>query len=272
MGIGSRRASTLSTRYRTHIPPATHLSLSVMLFSRVVSFATFFLTLGILAVAKPVEVESRADASSVANVVATLKSKTDQIVPQISKSLPQIRHQSLIMIDSRLSPESAAANPHANPATITPLINELVSALNTAQNSLARGPVIGLKSRQAQEEVANTFAGVVTVRVYHAFARLSTERITFQDITGAIKVIPFGFPGLTGLILSLDFALAAVIRGLDFTLIGLGFAVGSLYVIYLALIRAIAYDHDLHQAQRSGGTSCRSRIWSHARPPWVVME
>ncbi|KAL5494865.1 hypothetical protein ACEPAI_327 [Sanghuangporus weigelae] len=160
-----------------------------MLFSRVVSFFAFILTLGILAVAKPVELDTRANVASVQNVVATLKSKTDQIVPQI---------------------KSAAANHQANSATITPLINELVSALNAAHSSLTRGGAIKLKSRQTQDEIATTFAGVVT------------------DITGAVKLIPFGFPGLPGLIVSLDVALAELLTGLDIAVVGLGLTVGSL--------------------------------------------
>ncbi|KAL5533857.1 hypothetical protein ACEPAG_317 [Sanghuangporus baumii] len=160
-----------------------------MLFSRVVSFSAFILTLGILAVAKPVELESRANIASVQNVVTTLKSKTDQIVPQI---------------------KSAAANPQANSATITPLINELVSALNTAHSSLNQGGAIKLKSRQTQEEVATTVAGVIT------------------EIAGAVKLIPFGFPGLSGLLVSLDVALSGLLTGLDVAVVGLGATVGSL--------------------------------------------
>lgn len=62
-----------------------HLSLSnIMLFSRVASFIAFFLTLGILAAAKPVELGSRANDASVQSAIATLQSKTNTILPQIS--------------------------------------------------------------------------------------------------------------------------------------------------------------------------------------------
>lgn len=56
-----------------------------MLFSRIATFFAFIFTLGILAAAKPVELENRANDASIQSAIATLQSKTNTILPQISE-------------------------------------------------------------------------------------------------------------------------------------------------------------------------------------------
>ncbi|EJD03526.1 uncharacterized protein FOMMEDRAFT_139782 [Fomitiporia mediterranea MF3/22] len=160
-----------------------------MLFSRVVSYLAFFLTLGILATAKPVELENRASVSLAEEVVSALKSKTDSIVPQI---------------------KSAASSKPVSASAITPLLNELITAFNEAHSSLGQVSLLKEKKRQNANDVANTFAGVVT------------------DVAGAVKLIPVGLPGLPGLIVSLDVALSELLVGLDVAVVGLGVLLGGL--------------------------------------------
>lgn len=60
--------------------------------------------------------------------------------------------------------ESAGTAKGASAASITPLLNELVTAINTAHSSVTASE-LGLKKRQVAE-LAPIVAGVVSVRIW----------------------------------------------------------------------------------------------------------
>ena len=59
-------------------------------------------------------------------------------------------------------PEALAKNGSASDATVTPLINELVSALSSANSALPRGGTLGLTKRD-NAAIARTIAGIIRV-------------------------------------------------------------------------------------------------------------
>ncbi|KAJ7785140.1 hypothetical protein DFH07DRAFT_763750 [Mycena maculata] len=72
----------------------------------------------------------------------TLKGSADAILPQIT---------------------ALVSGGTASDATVTPLINDLTSALDTATASLAALPASGTSKRQTEDDIAILAAGIVTV-------------------------------------------------------------------------------------------------------------
>ncbi|KAI5119276.1 hypothetical protein M0805_008057 [Coniferiporia weirii] len=176
-----------------------------MLFSRVASFFGVFLTVGAFALAGPAE--KRSSAASVQTVLTTLQSSTNSILPQIN---------------------ALSTNGKASDSTALPLINELVSALNTAQSSLAVVNAGGslLEKRQSTDEVATLVAGIVS------------------DITLSLNGIVGVLPILDSILVDVDVALSEVLTGVEIAVDGvltlvaglLGGVVGILESLTLGLV------------------------------------
>lgn len=132
-----------------------------MQFSRFVSFFMAFVAVGLVA-AVPTEMEKRSTASNVMTVLTTLQTKTSTIIPKISMSpvvliaFP-ISHKVNSLIDAAGTNQAAMEAP----------LNELMTALTTAQNGVAASGGLlgglGLTKRQTADEIAVVFAGVTSV-------------------------------------------------------------------------------------------------------------
>lgn len=61
-----------------------------------------------------------------------------------------------------MSTEALATNGSASDASVTPLINELVGALNTANGQLTLGSLV----KRDNAEIAGTIAGII--KVWHS--------------------------------------------------------------------------------------------------------
>ncbi|KAJ6479106.1 hypothetical protein C8R45DRAFT_359077 [Mycena sanguinolenta] len=130
-------------------------------------------------------VEKRSTAADVETVLNTLKSSTDSILPQIT---------------------ALTSAGTATDATITPLINDLTTALDTATSSLgALTPVPVLSGLLSEAAVASLIAGIVT------------------DVAQALDTIPTdasAIPDLSSLLGGVDTALSQVLSGLETLLAG----------------------------------------------------
>ncbi|KAJ7121721.1 hypothetical protein C8R44DRAFT_981751 [Mycena epipterygia] len=129
-------------------------------------------------------IDKRASNAQVLTVVNTLKSSTDSILPQIS---------------------ALTSSGTATDATVTPHMNALTAALNTATASLtALGPG-GLLKRQTTEAVAEALAVIIT-----------EISVVLQGLVLETASIPV----LGGLIATLDTTLVELLVALDVVAIG----------------------------------------------------
>ncbi|KAJ7676741.1 hypothetical protein DFH06DRAFT_976328 [Mycena polygramma] len=162
-------------------------------------FASVFLLAVTLASASPAStpaglavVDKRASTAAVQTVFTKLKSSTDSILPQI---------------------DALVTGGKASEATVTPLIGELTTALNTATVSLSSLPPSF--KRQTEDEVATLIAGIIT--------EIST---TLSGLSGSAAAIP----AIGTLIIPIDVALQELLVGLDVVLTGVVTLVSGLCV------------------------------------------
>ncbi|KAH8115047.1 hypothetical protein DFH11DRAFT_1762324 [Phellopilus nigrolimitatus] len=174
-----------------------------MLFTRAVSFLAFFTTLVVFTSANPVLGVRSSDSSSatVSSVFTTLKSQADAVLPQFS---------------------SLVASGNATSSTVTPLVNQLVSALNTAHGSLTAAPAGSrLVKRQSDDAIAAQIAGVVS------------------DIANGLNPIIGVVPGLDVILLGLDTALDEVLISVGVLLEGILVLVSSLLVDVAVILQGL---------------------------------
>ncbi|KAJ7250097.1 hypothetical protein B0H12DRAFT_1019314 [Mycena haematopus] len=149
--------------------------------------------------------EKRASTASVETVFNTLKASTDTILPQIN---------------------SHVSSGTASDATVTPLLNQLTAAFNTASTSLQTIPRVESRKRQSDQDVAVLVAGIITD--------------TTNSLNGLHGFAPH-IPALAGLIIALDVALQELLVGLDIVLAGVVTLVSGLYVPSLILFLCHAF-------------------------------
>ncbi|KAI5121852.1 hypothetical protein M0805_003285 [Coniferiporia weirii] len=180
-----------------------------MLFSRVVSSLVFFLTIGAFALASAVDRRSTADIQA---VFTKLKSSTDTILPEI---------------------KSAASSGSANDDTITPLVTQLMAALNTAQSSLtALDSGAPLAKRQSEGEVADLVASIVgeissVLDIVLAIAATPSLRALLTGIDAALAGVLTSLGHLQTSIITIIGGLLASVSGIVESL-GLGLTLGAL--------------------------------------------
>ena len=137
------------------VPTASKLIYEKMRFIQLTSLCLFFLTFGlVIASPTPRAIEKRD--GPVADILNTLQSTIGPIIDQISEEkfvIPPCASLTIHMLDSLVSGSTATS------ATATPLVNQLVTALNTASGSIS-----GLSSTsETAEDVASQLASVTTV-------------------------------------------------------------------------------------------------------------
>ncbi|KAH8119790.1 hypothetical protein DFH11DRAFT_1556584 [Phellopilus nigrolimitatus] len=162
-----------------------------MLFTRAVSFLAFFATLGVFTSAKPSLSDRSSDSNTaaVSSVFTTLQSQTGSVLPQFS---------------------DLVASGNATSSTVTPLVNQLVSALNTAHGSLEAIPTGStLVKRQSADAIATLVAGVVS------------------DIANGLEPLIGVVPGLDVILIGLDTALDEVLVSVDVLVEGVVVLVSS---------------------------------------------
>ncbi|KAL5527917.1 hypothetical protein ACEPAG_6718 [Sanghuangporus baumii] len=180
-----------------------------MLFTRIVPLFAMFLTFGTSALAGPAITSTeltKRDNADIEQVFTTLKSSTDSILPQI---------------------QSVAASGNATDDNVTPLINQLVSALNSASGSLS-----GLSSssrmlykRQNDTDIATLVASIIEDIVD-----------ALEDLVGDLASIP----DLGTLFSGIDAALAQVLTGLETLLSGVLHLVADLLTDVSGLLNQLA--------------------------------
>ncbi|KAJ3740560.1 hypothetical protein DFH05DRAFT_1581627 [Lentinula detonsa] len=178
-----------------------------MFFSRF--FAVFFLfaSFGIVtSVPSNAAVQKRQDTADIETILNTLKSSTDSILPQIT---------------------SVGQSGNASDTTVTPLINELNTALNTATSSLAALQTSSRKARrQSDDDIATLVAGILT--------DIADSLSTLLDDAAAI-------PDLGSLLTGVDAALDEVLKGLEILLAGVLTLVADLLVDVAGLLSSLAF-------------------------------
>ncbi|THH11594.1 hypothetical protein EW145_g558 [Phellinidium pouzarii] len=179
-----------------------------MLFNRVVSFVTFFLSINSFTLANPVEKRGNAE---IENVLTTLQSSTDIIMPQI---------------------KALVTNGNTSDTTVTPLINQLVETFSTARDSLLAlntGTVSTTKRQSANdianlsgniiEEVAQALKGLAATTVPSLSLLLSSVDIILDeflvaleiDLSGVLTLISSIFVGISALLYSVGLPLTALL-------------------------------------------------------------
>ncbi|THH11599.1 hypothetical protein EW145_g557 [Phellinidium pouzarii] len=179
-----------------------HIS-SIMLFSRVVSFLVFFVTMGAFALSTPVQKRSDAQLET---VFTTLKSSTDAILPQIS---------------------AMATSGQASETSLTPLVNQLVEALTTAQGSLSSiGSGSLLVKRVTDEAVAELISGIVSdIAITLNLGVIPTLTILLGDVDVILSEVLTTVNIIAGDVFILLRGLLGTVDGL---LAGLGLTLGLL--------------------------------------------
>ncbi|KAJ3524634.1 hypothetical protein NMY22_g10911 [Coprinellus aureogranulatus] len=176
-----------------------------MLFSRAV-FAVLAFT-GLSAVASPTPViEKRQDVSEVLGVIETLSTAVDAILPQI---------------------DSLVTEGTATEETITPLLQGVVDALNTANTSLQGLTPIESPTEEVETQVATAISDVYT-RIVTTVDKLATAQpalaalfpgigldLALQQVLLGLQIV---LSGVLRLVANLLRALGGVLSGLGFTL------------------------------------------------------
>ncbi|KAF8060252.1 hypothetical protein FPV67DRAFT_337241 [Lyophyllum atratum] len=152
----------------------------------------------------PALVKRVGTSSDVQAVFTTLKTSTDSILPQI---------------------DSLVSGGTATDATVTPLIRQLTSALDTATSSLTgiQGPV-STNGGPSEDEIAALVAGIV-----------SEIAKTLSGLQGLSAVIPSLGPLLAGV----NFSLNQVLLGLGILLDGVLTLVATLLASVAGLLRSL---------------------------------
>ncbi|KAF7345710.1 Sc15 protein [Mycena venus] len=171
-------------------------------------FASLFLLSTTFVSASPTSADAglavRASTADIQTVFNTLKGSTDTILPQIT---------------------SLVSGGTATDETVTPLINDLTAALDTATASLATLSPIELRKRQSDDEIAELVAGILT------------------DVTNALDGLlgtASTIPALGGLLAGVDVSLHQVLLGLEILLAGVLNLVANLLVDVAGLLRSLA--------------------------------
>lgn len=124
-----------------------------------------------------------------------------------------------------------ATNHTAKEANVTPLINELVQAINTANSGLSKAE-FGLSKRD-NAAVASLAAGIIQVSCFDSSTAHSTNA-TLKDISTTMNVVNteavIFIPGLAGLLISIDVALHELLVTLGFLVFGVLNLIGGLCV------------------------------------------
>ncbi|KAI3611942.1 sc15 protein [Moniliophthora roreri] len=180
-------------------------SISTKMFVSKLFAAFTFVSFGFVA-ANPIANEvAKRDNADIQTVLTTLKGQTDTILPQITD----------------LSNSGSASD-----ETVTPLLNQLTTALDTATASLAGLEPSSSRKRQSDDDIANLVAGIVT------------------DITNALSGLTAqaaAIPTLGVLLAGVDTSLAQVLSGLEILLAGVLRLVANLLVDVAALLRSLAF-------------------------------
>ena len=137
---------------------------------------------------------------------------------------------------TNLHAEALATNGSASDATVTPLINELVSAISSANGELTLGS-LGLVKRD-DEAIAVLVAGIL--KVFSYFAQLMKRALidlTAQDITETLNTllvdVAVAVPALSGLLITVDVALDTLLSSVELLVAGVLKLVAGLYVFRL---------------------------------------
>ena len=125
----------------------------------------------------------------------------------------------------RKLPAALGSSGTATDTSVTPLINELTAALNTATASLADLPTTETKKRQTEDDIAILAAGIVTVIYSFSILQL-VNNYRQQDIGNTFNGFPL--PGIDGLLVEVDVALNELLVGLDILLVGVSVLVAGL--------------------------------------------
>ncbi|KAJ7342956.1 hypothetical protein DFH08DRAFT_873864 [Mycena albidolilacea] len=166
-------------------------------FAPLFLLATSFVSAGVV-------VEKRSSTADIQTVFNTLKGSTDSILPQIT---------------------ALSSGGNASDDTVTPLINDLTAAFDTATASLAALSPVEARKRQSDDDIANLVAGILT------------------DVTNALDGLladASSIPALGGLLASVDTSLNQVILGLEVLLAGVLNLVANLLVDVAGLLRSLA--------------------------------
>ncbi|KAJ6585648.1 hypothetical protein B0H19DRAFT_924575 [Mycena capillaripes] len=151
-------------------------------------------------------VDKRSTTADIETVFNTLKGSTDSILPQIT---------------------ALVSGGTATDDTVTPLINDLTAAFDTATASLATLTPVASRKRQSDDDVANLVAGILT------------------DVTTALDGLlgdASTIPALGGLLAGVDTSLNQVLIGLETLLAGVLNLVATLCVLsQLFTINNLAY-------------------------------
>ncbi|KIK58218.1 hypothetical protein GYMLUDRAFT_202684 [Collybiopsis luxurians FD-317 M1] len=177
-----------------------------MFFARFFALFFLFASFGFVAsVPSAATVQKRQDTADIETVLNTLKSSTDTILPQITAI-------------------GQAGN--ASDANVTPLINDLTAALDTASSSLTSLQTSSRKARrQSDDDIANLVAGIIT------------------DIANALDTLlgdAAAIPDLGSLLGGVDASLDQVLKGLETLLAGVLTLVANLLVDVAGLLESLA--------------------------------
>ncbi|KAJ4475662.1 hypothetical protein J3R30DRAFT_579589 [Lentinula aciculospora] len=178
-----------------------------MFFARFFALFFIFASFGIVSSvpSNAAAVQKRQDTADIEKVLNTLKSSTDTILPQIT---------------------SIGQSGNASDATVTPLIDGLVTALNTASSSLASLQTSSRKARrQSDDDIANLVAGILT------------------DVADALDTLlgdAAAIPDLGSLLGGIDAALDEVLKGLETLLAGVLTLVADLLVDVAGLLESLS--------------------------------
>ncbi|EJD01719.1 uncharacterized protein FOMMEDRAFT_158873 [Fomitiporia mediterranea MF3/22] len=180
-----------------------------MLFTRIVSFFVVSVTFGTMALAIPSPVTAevaKRDNAQIEQVFTTLKSSTDSILPQI---------------------QSIASSGNATDDNVTPLVNQLVAALDTATSSLSglSPSSRALIKRQSEDDIASLVAGIVSDIANGISGLQSAASITDLDT----------------LLGGIDSSLNQVLLGLEILLAGVLHLVANLLVDVAGLLNQLAF-------------------------------
>ncbi|KAF9066335.1 hypothetical protein BDP27DRAFT_1330833 [Rhodocollybia butyracea] len=177
-----------------------------MFFGYFFTLSLLFSSFGIVAsVPSTAGVRKRQNTADIENIFSALESSTNTILPQIT---------------------TLGRSGNASNTNITPLVDDLTTALSTASSSLSSLATSSRKSRrQSDDDVANLVAGIIT------------------DIANALKTLlgdTAAIPNLGSLIGDVDTALNEVLSGLETLLAGVLTLVASLLVDVAGLLQSLS--------------------------------
>jgi hypothetical protein len=123
---------------------------------------------------------------------------------------------------------------NASDDTVTPLINDLTAAFDTATASLATLSPVEARKRQSDDDIADLVAGILTVRSFTCLIIKAHCSYCVWDVAGALGGLladASSIPALGGLLAGVDTSLNQVLLGLEVLLAGVLKLVANLYVL-----------------------------------------